>query len=68
MDFLKKARRDKGLTQVEMAKKMEMSRGGYAKLEIGSNKLTLARFMQICKVLELDVAVAVKEVQRNGNY
>lgn len=45
-----------------------MPRGGYAKLEIGTNKLTLARFIQICKVLELDVATAIKEVIQNKNY
>lgn len=68
MNFIQQARRGKGLTQEEMAQKMNMSRGGYAKLEIGTNKLTLARFIQICKVLELDIATAINEVLKDENY
>lgn len=65
MKLIQKARRDQGLTLDQMAKKMNMSRGGYTKLEYGTNKLTLARFIQICKVLDLDAAATLMEVISN---
>lgn len=65
MKFMKSARRAKGLTQEEMAKKLEISKSGYKKLEYGTNKLTLARFIQICKVLDLDAAATLTEVISN---
>lgn len=65
MKFMKSARRAKGLTQEEMAKKLEISKSGYKKLEYGTNKLTLARFIQICKVLDLDAAATLMEVISN---
>lgn len=68
MGFISKARREKRLTQDEMAIKLNISKSGYQKLEYGINKLTLARFVQICKVLNLDVAAAIKEVLEDENY
>lgn len=65
MKFIKPARRARGFTQEYMAKKLEMSRSGYKKLEYGTNKLTLARFIQICKVLDLDAAATLVEVINN---
>lgn len=68
MKFISKARREKGYTQEEMAIKLNISKSGYQKLEYGINKLTLTRFIQICKVLELDVTAAIKEVLKDENY
>ena len=65
MNFIKKARRAKGWTQKEMAEKLIISMSGYKKLEYGINKLTMARFIQICKVLDLDPSVAITEVSEN---
>lgn len=65
MTFMKSARRAKGFTQEDMAKRLEISKSGYKKLEYGTNKLTLARFIQICKVLELDAAATLMEVISN---
>lgn len=68
MNLINRARRAQGLTLEQMAKKMRMSRGGYVKIEYGINKLTLSRFIQICNVLNLDIATAIKEVQANESY
>lgn len=65
MNFISKARRAKGLTMKEMSKEMNMSIGGYSKLEYGINKLTLARFIQACNTLNLDVTTVIKEVQED---
>lgn len=68
MIFMKSARRAKGFTQEEMAKKLGISLSGYKKLEYGINKLTLARFIQICNVLNLNSAVTLDEVIKNNEY
>lgn len=68
MKWINEARRANGLTQAEMAKKLSISKSGYKKLEYGTNKLTLARFIQICSVLDLDVAATIQEVLKNDNY
>lgn len=65
MNWINKARRAKGYTIDQMTKEMNMSRGGYTKLEYGTNKLTLARFIQICKVLDLNAAATLVEVINN---
>lgn len=68
MNLINRARRAQGLTLEQVAKKMNMSRGAYVKLEYGTNKLTLSRFIQICNVLDLDITTAIKEVQANESY
>lgn len=68
MNFIIQARRAKGWTQEKMAIKLNISKSGYKKLEYRINKLTLARFVQICKVLDLDVTVAIKEVLEDEQY
>lgn len=68
MNFINKARRAKGYTQEEMAIKLNISKSGYKKLEYGINKLTLARFIQICSVLDLDAAATINEVIKNESY
>lgn len=66
--WLETGRKAKGYTMCQMAKEMNMSMGGYTKLENGTNKLTLARFIQICKVLDLDAAATLKEVTDNDVF
>lgn len=68
MNFIKQARRANSLTLEQMAKKMNMSTSGYKKLEYGTNKLTLNRFIQICQVSNLDAAATITEVINNENY
>ena len=64
MNFIKEARKENKLTISELAMKMEMSISGYKKLEYGINKLTLARFIQLCDILNLDFAMTIKEVSK----
>lgn len=49
----------------QVAKRLGISTSGYKKLEYGTNKFTLARFIQICKVLDLDAAATLMEVISN---
>ncbi len=68
MKWIHEARRANRLTQAEMAKELNISKSGYKKLEYGTNKLTLARFIQICSVLNLDAAATLQEVIQDENY
>jgi transcriptional regulator with XRE-family HTH domain len=45
----------KGLTQEEMAAKLDMSPTGYAKIERGETKLQIHRLEKIAEVLEMEL-------------
>ena len=48
---LKKARKDKGLTQEELAEKLDISIAFLSRVERGSSKVNLKRLTQICEIL-----------------
>ena len=62
MIFLMKLRKRNNLTLREMSNKLNMSIAGYKHLEYGINKLTIARFKQVCDVFNIDYTIAIKEV------
>ena len=47
-------------TQEEMAEKLEMSAGGYAKIERGGSQLNLSRLEQIAKIFNINVLELVQ--------
>ena len=47
-------------TQEEMAEKLEMSAGGYAKIERGDSQLNLSRLEQIAKIFNINVLELVQ--------
>ena len=47
-------------TQDEMAEKLEMSAGGYAKIERGDSQLNLSRLEQIAKIFNINVLELVQ--------
>lgn len=42
-------------TQEEMAEKLDMTAGGYAKIERGENSLNIERLQQIANIFKIDV-------------
>lgn len=59
-------------TQEEMAEKLEMSAGGYAKIERGENSPNIERLQQIANIFQIDVAELLKNekglvIQLNGD-
>ncbi|WP_066111872.1 helix-turn-helix domain-containing protein [Gallibacterium salpingitidis] len=48
-------RKHKGLTQEQMAEKLEMSVPGYAKIERGVSSINLKRLEQIAQILAVDL-------------
>lgn len=59
-------------TQEEMAEKLEMSAGGYAKIERGENSPNIERLQQIANIFQIDVTELLKNekglvIQLNGD-
>jgi len=52
---IKTIRFKKGLTQDNMATMLHISQNAYHKLENGHSKMNLSKFIDICKVLEIEV-------------
>lgn len=62
---LKTQRRDIGITQIELARQVEVSRTSVTNIEAGLQKLPLHLLYRICSVLQLEaseVLPSVKEV------
>lgn len=56
MEFLeriKKIRKQKGYSQQYMADRLNLTVSGYGKIETGENVLSLERFLNICRILEV---------------
>lgn len=47
-------RKNKGISQKRMAELLNISQPGYQKIEQGKNVLSIDRFLEICKILEID--------------
>lgn len=50
---LKKARKDKHLTQEQLAEKIDVSIAFLSRIERGSSQINLKRLSQICQILEV---------------
>ena len=54
LEKIKQIRKAKGINQKEMANLLNISQPGYQKIEQGINVLSLARFLEICSILEIN--------------
>lgn len=50
---IKELRKKKGFSQKYMAAKLNISISGYGKIELGENVLSIERFLDICRILEV---------------
>lgn len=50
---LKKARKEKGLTQEQLAEKIDVSIAFLSRIERGSSQINLKRLSQVCEILEI---------------
>jgi transcriptional regulator, cro/CI family len=50
---LKKARKQKGLTQTELAEKLGITQKSYQRMETGNHDLKMSTIYQLCKTLEI---------------
>jgi DNA-binding XRE family transcriptional regulator len=54
-ESLRRMRKEAGLTHVEMAKRLKISRSAYTKLENGRLNTTLTTLTQLCRSLQCRV-------------
>ncbi len=54
LEKIRTLRLSKGYTQEYMAEKLSIDPVNYGRLERGQSKLTIDRFLKICKILEVD--------------
>lgn len=54
-DSVRKSRKQSGLTQEQMAEKLDLSLTAYANLERGQTAMNLERLQQISEILDVDV-------------
>lgn len=50
---LKNARKQKGLTQTELAEKLGITQKSYQRMETGNHDLKMSTIYQLCKTLEI---------------
>ena len=56
-----KARKDSGLTQVEVAERLNKPQSFVSKYERGERRLDLAEFVEIAEILSIDVQKFIKQ-------
>ncbi|MBL4676142.1 MAG: helix-turn-helix transcriptional regulator [Mucilaginibacter sp.] len=61
-------RERRNYTQDYLAMRMNVSQNAYSKIELGYSKLTLARLMEICNILEISIAEIVEPCQKQISY
>lgn len=61
-------RERRNYTQDYLAMRMNVSQNAYSKIELGYSKLTLARLMEICNILEVPLSEMVDPCQKKINY
>ena len=64
MKYLKELRKAKGITQKELAQKMEYSQQGISKLEQYNSNTTLDTFLSYCHYLGINVFQIIQETEQ----
>ena len=63
---LKKARKEKNLTQEELAEKIDVSIAFLSRIERGSSQINLKRLSQICEILGITEGEILNGVSNNS--
>lgn len=63
---LKKARKEIGYTQVEVAEKLDVSVAYLSRIERGDSEINLKRLSQICEILDTSIAEILTGVERKS--
>lgn len=62
--LLVEARRKKGLTQTDLAYQLDQQQTYISKVELQERRLDLVEFLILAETLDVDVADAIKRIQR----
>lgn len=63
---IKKARKDKNMTQEQLAEKIDVSIAFLSRIERGSSQINLKRLSQICEILEITEGEVLNGVSNNS--
>ncbi len=65
---IRRTRERLNYTQDYLAMRMNVSQNAYSKIELGYSKLTLARLMEICAILEVPVSEMIEPGKQQQVY
>jgi len=63
LELIKSRRKVIGLSQKEMAKKLEITQAQYGRYELGTSQVSLGKLIKIGEILELDIYMESKNIQ-----
>ncbi len=61
-DYLKMKRKERGLSQVELAEAFGAPQSFVSKYELGERYLTFCEVLDVCRILHIDMAELLKEI------
>jgi transcriptional regulator with XRE-family HTH domain len=64
LGLLREARLKSGLTQIELAKRLGRPQSFVSKCESGERRIDVAEFLAFCRVIGIDAASAVRQLER----
>jgi len=59
LELIKSRRKVIGLSQKEMAKKLEITQAQYGRYELGTSQVSLDKLIKIGEILELDIIYGI---------
>ena len=63
LQLLVQERRDKGITQVQLAEKLQKPQSNVSKYENGERRLDIIEFLDIADCIGIDAAECIKKLQ-----
>jgi HTH-type transcriptional regulator/antitoxin HipB len=64
--LLQAARKSAGLSQTELARRIDLSQSRMSAMELNPASLRLDQLLSICAALQLEIVVQTKEVPKNS--
>ena len=65
IELLVQARKDAGVTQVELGKRLGQRQTFVSKFELGERRLDAAEFVSVCRAIETDPGKLIDEAERS---
>ncbi len=62
-EYLKLKRKERGLSQVELAEAFGAPQSFISKYELGERYLTFCEVLDVCQILEVDVSELIKAIE-----
>ena len=64
LTFLRQARLDSGLTQIDVAKRLGRPQSFVSKCESGERRIDVVEFLAFCRVIGIDAASVIRQLDR----